>query len=131
MVQLTDDRLSVRIATEADLIAVRQVLREQASRAGFGLVDVTKLVTAGSELARNILVHAPGAAGELRTEVVENAGRRGGRATVDIDAAMTDGFSTGSGLGLGLPGSRRLMDELEVDSTPGAGTRIRIVKWGR
>src|SRR5215472_13906454 len=105
---------AVTIASEADLIRVRQVLRAEANCAGFGLVDQTKLVTAGSELARNILNYATGSRGRLLVEQVAAAGgRRGVRATFsdegpgieDVAAALTDGFSTGGSLGLGLPGS--------------------------
>jgi serine/threonine-protein kinase RsbT len=130
---------AVRIASEADLIHVRQVLRVQADRVGLGLVDQTKLVTAGSELARNILTHASGARGELRVEELSAAGRPGVRATFtdagpgieDLEAALTDGFSTRGGLGLGLPGSRRLVDEMRIVSAAGTGTTVVIVKWKR
>jgi serine/threonine-protein kinase RsbT len=129
----------VSIVAEADLIAVRQALREQALQAGLGLVDQTKLITAGSELARNILNYATGSRGSLRAEQVHAAGRRGVRATFcddgpgidDVEAALTDGFSTGGSLGLGLPGAKRLTDEMTIDSARGSGTTVVIVKWGR
>ncbi len=128
----------VAIAAEADLIRVRQLLRAEAQRAGLGLVDETKFVTAGSELARNILTYATGSQGTVRVEQVQRAGRRGVRATfsdggpgiADIDAAFTDGFSTSGSLGLGLPGARRLVDELTLTSGTG-GTTVVIVKWAR
>lgn len=131
--------VAVDIVSEADLVSVRQALRREADRAGLGLVDATKLITAGSELARNILTHAAGAGGRLRIEHVSAGGRRGVRATFtdtgpgirDVDAALTDGFSTNGSLGLGLPGSRRLVDELQIGSTPGSGTTVVIVKWER
>lgn len=131
--------VAVAIADEADLIRVRQVLRAEAVSAGLGLVDQTKLITAGSELARNILIYATGSRGSLLVEQVQAAGRRGVRATftdhgpgiTDIDAAMTDGFSTGGSLGLGLPGAGRLADEMTVTSASGSGTTAVIIKWAR
>lgn len=129
----------VPIADEADLIRVRQVLRAEAQRAGLGLVDQTKLITAGSELARNILRYATGSRGSLRVEQVAADGRRGVRATFaddgpgidDVELALTDGFSTAGSLGLGLPGSRRLADEMSVDTGRGLGTTVTIMKWAR
>jgi serine/threonine-protein kinase RsbT len=129
----------VPIVAEADLIHVRQILRAAAEHAGLGLVDQTKLVTAGSELARNILTHATGSRGEVRVEQVRAQGRAGVRATFsdegpgieDLDAALTDGFSTKGSLGLGLPGSKRLVDELSISSTKGSPTTVVIVKWQR
>ncbi|MGF7238828.1 MAG: ATP-binding protein [Frankia sp.] len=131
--------VTVAIAAEADLILVRQVLRAEAQRSDLGLVDQTKLVTAGSELARNVLTYATGSRGELRVEEVRSGVRRGVRATFfddgpgidDVDAAMADGFSTGGSLGLGLPGSRRLADEMTITSAKGSGTTVVIVKWRR
>jgi serine/threonine-protein kinase RsbT len=131
--------VAVAIADEADLIRVRQVLRAEALRAGLGLVDQTKLITAGSELARNILIYAIGSRGSLLVEQVQEAGRRGVRATftdqgpgiADVEAAMTDGFSTGGSLGLGLPGAGRLADEMTVTSASGSGTTVVIIKWER
>jgi serine/threonine-protein kinase RsbT len=128
----------VAITAEADLIRVRQLLRSGAQQAGLGLVDETKFVTAGSELGRNILTYATGSRGRLRVEQVHRSGRRGVRATftdsgpgiADIDAAFTDGFSTSGSLGLGLPGARRLVDELTLTSSA-AGTTVVIVKWAR
>jgi serine/threonine-protein kinase RsbT len=129
----------VDISTEADLLRVRTALRQHAVAAGFGIVDQTKLVTAGSELARNVLRYANRAQAELRVETVESAGRSGLRAIftdqgpgiADLGAALGDGFSTGGSLGLGLPGARRLVDEFDINSTPGAGTRVAITKWKR
>jgi serine/threonine-protein kinase RsbT len=137
--ELTDTCTVVGIASEADLIVVRRSLRAESERAGLGLVDQTKLVTAGSELARNILNYATRSRGRLRVERVIASGRRGVRATfsddgpgiVDVEAALTDGFSTGGSLGLGLPGSRRLVDELLITSAPGSGTTVVIAKWSR
>lgn len=137
--ETADAAVAFAIVSEADLIRVRQVLRAEAVRAGLGLVDQTKLVTAGSELARNILNYATGRRGRLHAEQLAGGGRTGVRATFaddgpgidDVEAAMTDGFSTGGSLGLGLPGSRRLVDEMEVRSAPGSGTTVVIVKWRR
>jgi len=129
----------VDIAVEADLLRVRTALRQHAVAAGFGIVDQTKLVTAGSELARNILRYANRAPADLRVESVELAGRTGLRAVfsdegpgiADLDAALGDGYSTGGTLGLGLPGARRLVDEFDIDTAPGVGTRVTITKWKR
>lgn len=130
--------IAFAIEVEADLIRVRQTLRAEAEQAGLGLVDLTKLVTAGSELARNILTYATDRRGELRVERVVRNLRQGVQVTFsdegpgipDIDAALTDGFSTGGSLGLGLPGSRRLVDDMTIESS-GAGATIVIVKWAR
>lgn len=131
-------QLCVAIATQADLIRVRQALRAVADQAGLGLVDSTKLITAGSELTRNILTYAADGAGTLRVEQVHARGSSGVRAVfsdqgpgiADVDAALTDGFSTGGSMGLGLPGSKRLVDELTIETSP-AGTTVTVVKWGR
>jgi serine/threonine-protein kinase RsbT len=127
------------IAAEADLIRVRQALRAAAQQAGLGLVDTTKLITAGSELARNILTYATASRGTLRAELVTSRGRRGVRATFsddgpgieDVDKALTDGYSTSGSLGLGLPGAGRLTDEMTVATGPGQGTTVVITKWAR
>lgn len=138
LVSSDGSRVGCSIAAEADLIRVRQVLRGEAERAGLGLVDQTKLITAGSELARNILIHATSQGGVV-VEPVERDGRRGVVATfvdggpgiADVEAALTDGFSTSGSLGLGLPGARRLVDELTITSAVGSGTEVVIVKWAR
>lgn len=137
---LTDAPPSVlAIVAEADLVHVRQLLRAESARAGLGLVDQTKLITAGSELARNILTYAAGARGSVRVDqVAGQRGRLGVRATFtddgpgieDLGKALTDGYSTSGGLGLGLPGSKRLVDEMTISSTS-AGTTVVIVKWAR
>lgn len=127
------------IEAEADLIGVRQMLRGQAEVAGLGLVDSTKLITAGSELARNILNYATGSRGRFQAEQVRSAtGRSGVKAVFadegpgipDLNAALTDGFSTNGSLGLGLPGTKRLVDEFTVDTGP-VGTTVTVVKWAR
>jgi serine/threonine-protein kinase RsbT len=121
-----------------DVVRVRQRVRTVAAQNGLSLVDQTKLVTAASELARNTLVHGGG--GVARIESVKSAnGRAGvklhfsdeGPGIADIDLALTDRWTTGTGLGLGLSGSRRLVDEFELNSKPGAGTSVMVVKWSR
>jgi serine/threonine-protein kinase RsbT len=121
-----------------DVVRVRQHVRAAAAGTGLSLVDQTKVVTAASELARNVLVHAGG--GTARVEVAESAtGRTGIRITFtdegpgipDVDLALTDGWTTGDGLGLGLSGARRLVDEFELVSKPGAGTSVAVAKWSR
>ena len=121
-----------------DVVRVRQMVRNAAADNGLSLVDQTKLVTAASELARNTLVHGGG--GAARVEVVKSAnGRAGvklyftdeGPGITDLELALTDGWSTGTGLGLGLSGARRLVDEFELTSAPGAGTSVVVVKWSR
>lgn len=129
----------IAIVAEADLILIRQTLRAAADRAGLGLVDQTRLITAGSELGRNILTYATGGRGRMEVEQIRSAARVGVRAVFaddgpgipDLDLALTDGYSTAGSLGLGLPGARRLVDELQVTSAPGSGTTVVIVKWGR
>jgi serine/threonine-protein kinase RsbT len=121
-----------------DVVKVRHKLRAVAAECGLSLVDQTKLVTAASELARNTLVHGGG--GKARVEVVRSArGRAGvrvdfvdeGSGIADVELALTDGWSSGSGLGLGLPGARRLVDEFELTSAPDTGTSVVITKWAR
>lgn len=128
---------TVTILDETDLIVIRRVLRNYSRAVGLSLVDETKFITAGSELARNILVHTTARRGEVRIEQTAANGRRGVKAAFiddgpgisDVNAAFTDGFSTAGSLGLGLPGSRRLVDEMTIDSTPGSGTVVVIAKW--
>jgi serine/threonine-protein kinase RsbT len=126
------------IETSDDIVRVRQRVREQAASCGLSLVDQTKLVTAASELARNAFVHGGG--GTARVETVESAtGLTGvriafcdkGPGIADVDLALSDGWTTGNGLGLGLSGARRLVDEFEVVSKPGAGTSVVVTKWSR
>ncbi|HEY3565673.1 MAG TPA: anti-sigma regulatory factor [Casimicrobiaceae bacterium] len=132
-VQTCDLRLPIR-ASE-DVVRMRQVVRERAVALGFGLVDQTKLVTAASELARNALIHGGGGEAEVTAlRVGERSGLRlefidRGPGIPDIQQAMQDGFTTGSGLGLGLGGARRLASEFRIASTPGQGTRVTIVRW--
>jgi serine/threonine-protein kinase RsbT len=126
------------VESSDDIVRVRQRVREKAASGGLSLVDQTKLVTAASELARNALVHGGG--GTARVEAVESAtGRTGiriafcdkGPGIADVGLALTDGWTTGSGLGLGLSGARRLVDEFELVSKPGDGTSVVVTKWSR
>jgi serine/threonine-protein kinase RsbT len=126
---------TVEIRSSADVVAVRQAARAFADRVGFSLVDQTKLVTAASELARNTIDYGGG--GSVRVEAIENGVRRGVRLTFedqgpgipDVAQALKDGYTTGNGLGLGLGGARRLVNDFSIDSSPGAGTRIVIARW--
>ena len=121
--------------TQGDIVTVRQTARAWAIELGFSLVDQTKIVTAASELARNTVEYGGG--GTLTLETLQDGIRRGLRLTFedqgpgipDIGLALKDGYTTGSGLGLGLSGSRRLMNEFEIHSTVGQGTRVVATKW--
>ena len=123
------------IRSSADVVAVRQAARALAERTGLSLVDQTKLVTAASELARNTLDYGGG--GTVRLEALENGVRRGvrlvfedkGPGIPDVSQALKDGFTTGTGLGLGLGGARRLVNDFAIESTPGEGTRVTIARW--
>jgi len=123
------------IASDDDVVRVRQRVRDWAVQIGFSLVDQTKLVTAASELARNTLVYGQG--GTLLMETVLNDSRRGLRLTFedrgpgipDVDLALKDGYSTGTGLGLGLSGARRLSHDFQLTSKPGQGTQVVIGRW--
>jgi serine/threonine-protein kinase RsbT len=122
---------------DRDIVAARQEGRVIALNLGFSLGDATVVSAAISEIARNILDYTPG--GEIVLRVVERGGRRGieivgsdqGPGIADVQQALQDGYSTSGSLGLGLPGARRLMDEFEIDSEPGAGTTVTMRKWTR
>ncbi|GAA2730858.1 ATP-binding protein [Streptomyces nogalater] len=124
------------IGSDADLAQVRRQVRRVAADLGFSLVQLTKLVTAVSELARNTLVHGGGGHVEI-TRLGEDGARRGLRLSFvdtgpgirDLDLAMTDGYTSGGGLGLGLSGARRLVQEFHIDSRPGRGTTVTITDW--
>ncbi len=127
---------TVPVRTEFDIVTVRQHVRAWAVEQGLGLVDQTKLVTAASELARNTVQYGGG--GTLRLEAVhDDGGRRGVRLTfedqgpgiADVERALTDGYTSGSGMGLGLGGARRLVNEFDIVSTPGVGTRVTVARW--
>ena len=123
------------VATSEDVVAVRQAVRTQAQALRFSLVDQTKLVTAASEIARNTVLYGGG--GIVEIEVLENSPRRGLRLTFedhgpgipDLAEAMKDGYTTGTGLGLGLGGARRLVNEFEIRSQSGMGTWVRLARW--
>lgn len=118
-----------------DVVAVRQLMRDWAIDLGFSLVDQTKLVTAASELARNVVTYAK--TGEVRVESLNDGPKRGlrlifedqGPGIADLQLALRDGFTTGNGLGLGLSGAKRLSNEFAIDSEPGRGTKVTIVRW--
>jgi len=128
-------RAALPVRSDVDLMAVREATRAAAAEAGFSLVNQTKLVTAVSELARNAVVHGGG--GEVRLDPVHQGTSRGVRLVVsdqgpgiaDIAEALTDGHTTGHGLGLGLGGARRLVDDFSIESAPGQGTTITIAMW--
>ncbi len=124
-----------RISAEGDLVTARRLVREAAVALGFGLIDVTRIVTAASELTRNIYHYA--GSGTMRWHALAKDGRPGlelifqdnGPGIADVARAMEPGFSTGKGLGLGLPGAKRLMDEMTVESKPGEGTTVQVRRW--
>jgi serine/threonine-protein kinase RsbT len=126
---------TVAIGSDADVVLVRQRVRRRAQELRFSLVDQTKLVTAASELARNALEHGRG--GEMLLQVLEEVPRSGlrlvfvdrGPGIPNVELAMKDGYTTGGGLGLGLGGAKRLVNEFAVESAPGAGTRVTVTKW--
>jgi serine/threonine-protein kinase RsbT len=123
------------IRSSEDVTLVRQIVRRHAVALGFSLVEQTKLVTAASELARNALEHGGG--GYMDLELVSAGTRRGIKVTfvdegpgiANIDAAMRDGYTTGSGLGLGLGGAKRLSNDFAIESAVGQGTRVAITRW--
>jgi serine/threonine-protein kinase RsbT len=130
---IRSETLSVR--NEQEVVLSRQAVRRACQEIGFGLVDQTKMITAASELARNTVVYGGG--GTLLLEVLQNGGRDGlrlcfedqGPGIADLDLALTDGWTSGTGLGLGLSGSRRLVNEFDIDTRPGEGTRVTIARW--
>lgn len=126
---------TVAITSSSDIVKVRQVVRTWSVSLGFTLVEQTKMVTAASELARNALEHGGG--GQVRLEVLQNELRQGlkltfldeGPGIADVQQALRDGFTTGTGMGLGLSGAKRLVNEFEIDSAPGRGTKVMIIRW--
>src|SRR5690349_6734110 len=129
------ERLAIR--SDQDVVRVRQAVRTLAVSVRLSLVDQTKLVTAASELARNTLVYGGG--GTVEVGRIDNGRRSGirivftdqGPGIADLDLALTDGYTTGGGLGLGLSGARRLVDEFDIDTAPGRGTTVSVIKWCR
>jgi serine/threonine-protein kinase RsbT len=125
----------VPVRSEHDIVLARQSVRKLAQEAGFGIVDQTKIVTAASELARNTVVYGKG--GEMRWEALQEGTRKGlrlhfidqGPGIEDVARALTDGWTSGSGLGLGLSGAKRLVNEFEIETAPGRGTRVTITRW--
>lgn len=123
------------LRVESDVVQARQVVRKWAIELRFGLVDQTKVVTAASELARNTIIHGGG--GVMRMEALKEGIRNGlrlhfedqGPGIPDVARALQDGYTTGSGLGLGLGGSKRLSNEFDIISKPGEGTKITITRW--
>jgi serine/threonine-protein kinase RsbT len=133
MAILRDDQIPIRSVD--DIIKARQLVRDSAIAQGFSLVDQTKLVTAASELARNTLIHGQG--GDMRLQTLNDGTRRGVKVTfidqgpgiADINLAMKDGYSTAGGLGLGLGGTKRLVNEFEIESALDKGTTVTILRW--
>jgi serine/threonine-protein kinase RsbT len=123
------------INIEQDVVLARQLARKLAQECGMRLIDLTKLVTAVSELARNTMVYGGG--GDMDWQILDENARTGlrlifrdeGPGIPDIKLAMTDGWTSGSGLGLGLTGAKRLVEEFELDTAPGKGTRVTITRW--
>jgi serine/threonine-protein kinase RsbT len=130
----------VRVHGEDDIVSSRQRAREAARALGFGAVDQSRIATAVSELARNIVRYATNSQGEVVVRETSHPDRGSGIEIVvadegpgiaDVDLALRDGYTSGAGMGMGLPGTRRLMDEMEIDSAPGRGTVVTIRKWRR
>ncbi|NES96270.1 MAG: anti-sigma regulatory factor [Desertifilum sp. SIO1I2] len=133
MIALRSETLSIQ--SSADVVLVRQAVRQLAIELGFSLVEQTKIVTAASELARNTLDYGKG--GTVQLEALQEERRKGLRLTFtdqgpgipDIELALKDGYTTGNGLGMGLSGSKRLVNEFKIDSTVGFGTCVTVTKW--
>lgn len=123
------------ITSEGDIVAARKIVRNAATALGFGLIDVTRIVTAASELTRNIYQYAN--SGSMRWRTLSRGAAVGlelafedhGPGIADVERALEPGFTTGRGMGLGLPGAKRLMDEMNIRSSPGQGTLVEIRKW--
>ena len=133
MVVVKTDELPIQ--SPSDIVVARQAVRSAAAGMGFSLVDQTKMVTAASELARNTLDYGGG--GVVRLQHLDETPRKGlrlifedhGPGIPDVQQALKDGYTTGGGLGLGLGGARRLVNDFEIQSAPGEGTRITITRW--
>ncbi len=128
-------RETVTLNSEADIVQSRQIVRKWATEVGLGLVDLTKIVTAASELARNMVIYGGG--GTLTLEMLSEGIKRGlrlifedqGPGIPDVDLALADGYTTGKGMGLGLSGAKRLCHEFEIKTEVGKGTRVMITRW--
>jgi serine/threonine-protein kinase RsbT len=133
----TEERGTVPISSEGDIAAARKLVRNVAAAVGFGVTDVTRIVTAASELTRNVFRYA--GSGVMRWHKIDSGTNIGieltfedhGPGIPDIQQAMEAGYTTGGGLGLGLPGAKRLMDEIHVESVIGQGTTVTVKKWRR
>ena len=131
------DEIRVPIERDDDVVVARSKARELAAQLGFTGTDLTLLATAISEIARNITAYAT--RGEVRIQAVRRGGRQGvrvvasdnGPGIADVELALRDGYTSGKGLGLGLPGARRLVDEFDIDTEVGRGTTVTMLKWGR
>jgi serine/threonine-protein kinase RsbT len=137
---VAEDESLIAIESDADVVTARQRARELAADLELSSTDQTLLATAISEVARNITHYATGKRGEVSVAIVSEAdGRRGirviardeGPGIADLERALQDGYTTGGGLGLGLPGARRLVDDFSIESAPGRGTTVTLVKWSR
>lgn len=125
----------MEVRTEQDIVLARQAVRKLSVEAGFSLVEQTKMVTAASELARNTLIYGRG--GKMHWDILQSDGKQGlrlrfcdeGPGIADLQMAMTDGWTSGSGLGLGLSGAKRLVNEFEISSEVGRGTQVSITRW--
>jgi serine/threonine-protein kinase RsbT len=132
---LSDETGSVPLRSEEDIVASRQKVRTLTQQLKFSLVDQTKMITAASELSRNTVVHGGG--GAMRWELIDEGVKRGlrlhfedqGPGIPDMKLALTDGWTSGTGMGLGLPGSKRLVHDFDLESAPGRGTRVSITRW--
>lgn len=132
---MTSKAERLALNSSEDIVNVRQVVRARAVELGFSLVDQTKLVTAASEIARNTVIYGGG--GWADVELLDSGGRKGvqivfedqGPGIADINKALQDGYTSGGGLGLGLGGAKRLVNDFEISSTPGSGTRIALRRW--
>ena len=129
------EAVEISVRSTEDVVRLRQLVRDRAIAAGLSLVDQTKIITAASELGRNTVIYGGG--GKVTASVVSDGKRRGvrlefvdqGPGIADIEQALKDGFTTGGGLGLGLGGAKRLSDEFSIESAPGQGTRVTILRW--
>ena len=132
---VVEKEVCLPLASDLDVVAARRVVRDWANDIGLPIVDLTKVVTAASELARNAVVHGGG--GVMCLQVVRKMTRQGlrisfkdrGSGIADLEQAMVDGYTTGRGMGIGLPGSKRLVDEFALTSTPADGTCVTVVRW--